>query len=227
MKQKETPTEKQVYKIGSVISENTYQINSYCVDLQSFADLMNALLQTLVSKGFLTMDEVTTELIKCLTLFDSTELNEIVSKKYKDEAANIQFEAARNQFLKGLESTKEDIENILLQVSEQYKKDTLRKGFRLDPATRFYFLTFSNGCFSFDKGKVIAEHTRYITTQEQADLMNRAYKLYEDMKKFEQDIESLNIRTFAGISERGDVDSLIKVVESKVYFTPENGTYLE
>ena len=188
--------EKKKFEIGSPLYKDENKITKTTVDLEVFSKILQTEITKNIESGFLWLSDLSKELVEELAMFKTEKLSEIIQKKYIDEASKIKLKPARDKFL---EECKESINNVAEQyegVKEDIKKKWLSSGFYIkDPHARLEFLVVNvyetNFNITFDSSKIEDYYTYKVETENQADILNRTYELFEVIVQTDKEISDL------------------------------------
>ena len=181
--------EKKKFEIGSPLYKDENKIIKTKCDLGLFVEMLNKQIGENVKSGILDESEITLDLVKELALFKTDSLLAIIKSKYEAEANNIKLKPARDRFLEGLKNVMNDIV-AQYRSAEEYVKSNIKPGsfyFR-SPNERLSFLLISNGKVEYNYVNVQDAYTIRIASEKQADILNRANKLYEELVEFNKEL---------------------------------------
>ena len=188
--------EKKRFEIGSPLYKDENKISKTTRDLEAFSKILQTEITKNIESGFLCLNDLSTELVEGLAMFQTERLSEIIQKKYIDESNKIKLKPARDKFL---EECNEAIKNVAEQyeaVKEDIKKNWLSSGFYInEPHQRLKFLEVcvyeKNFTITYNSSKIEDYYTCKVETETQADILNRAYELFEVIVQTDKEISDL------------------------------------
>ncbi len=212
------------FKIGSLLYKEESKITKAKRDLELFSKLLNDEITKNIKSGYLSYSDLTDEVIKELAMFETGKLLEIIRLKFVAEADNIKFKPARDKFLEGCQT---EINNIANQycAAKEYVKERIMPG-------SFYFREYKNRIpflivkvyendfnITFDSSNIEEHYTVKVETEKQADILNRAYELYESLVELNKELSEYTNGNVTVIS--GSKYGFIEFANDSLVFNPE------
>lgn len=198
-----------IFKVGTLLYVDENRIAKAMTDLKEFASMLNQEISKFVEAGYITVDEVSDEIVSELSRFEAPSIIEIVSEHYKCEANKTSYAPARNQFLKNLNMAIDAIEEQLSDARMRYEREKLSKGYYLDVQSRMQYFVISEHSVVVDEAKVSEMHSIRIDSEVKAEFANKVYLLVEEMEALStQLLDSQRARKKAKLISRDD-DSVI------------------
>lgn len=213
------------YQIGSVLSKDTSTIDKGLADLKAFCPHINKLINGFCKAQYITKADITDGIAKSLAVFDPSALKDVISVRYEQEGASIQYSVARQQFMKGLHDVLDDIDAECRKSFGEYEREKLSKGYCLELHERLQYLKVEDGLVSYDGDMLAETYTETVTTQEQADYLNKAREVYINICELNAETHR-RAKDIDGVTDDVYGNPIIQVIDGKVYFQPENSRFL-
>lgn len=188
------------FTTNAVLAKDEITIKNSQSDLSEFCNLLNRLFADLIKGGFIGLNDITREMMLAAANFNAEPIIRAVSDKYEKEANRIKYERAKRDFIAGNEKAAANIKAIVKQSRDYYEKHALKFYKPQDGGLwRLKYLTLRDGHISFDNSKLIADNASSIVNEAQADFLNRAKSLYEQIAAFNKERKELSSGTVSGI----------------------------
>lgn len=170
-------------------------------DLTAFCKLINTLVAKLENKGFISVTEVTPNILNAIAEFEYTPLVEVVAKKYDVEAERIEYERAKQDFLKGFDEAKNEIISLFEQAKQEYTNNAVHFYKPHEGGYwRLEYLTIIDNGISFDDAKLKEHNCQRVKNKEHAKFLKRAKKLYYDIVDFNNEVSKRSGSAIMGVS---------------------------
>ena len=203
------------YIANATLAKDENKIRKQQSDLSEFCNLLNRLFAEFVKNGYIGLKDITVEMMRAAAKFDAEPIVKAVTDMYAKEASRIKYERAKRDFLKGSSDAEREISAAIEKYKIYYEKSALKFYKPQDGLLwRLKYLTLQNGYISFDGSKLIEDNTYNILSEKQADFLNRAKSLYEQIISFNKECEELSGGTVSCVSYAMATDAIITVNEA-------------
>lgn len=206
--------EQNKFEVSTQLSKDTDKAVRIASDLTEFCKLMNRVFVNLVKGGYLGLNSITSEMVECAAQFNAEPIISAVCELYEQEAKRFKYERAKNDFLQGKESAIVEIKTAIESARQEYEKFAVKYYKPHDGGIwRLKYLTLTNGYVDFDRAMVMQDCTNTIMNDKQADFLNRAKELFEQIQSFNKECKRLSNGAVNGISYVAKGDAMITINE--------------
>lgn len=207
-------TQQKTFTANMPLSYDTYKGTAMAKDLEAFTTLLNGLFADFVKRGFMGLNDITPEMVEAAAVFTSAPIVAAVSAMYDKEAERIKYARARLDFLRGKDDAANEINVAIAHAKQEYERNAL-KYYRPKEGGfwRLRYLSLQDGSVTFDRAKLMHDCTDFVQTEKQADFLNRAKALFEEIKAFNEDCRRLSSGGVSGVDYAGSANAVITIDE--------------
>lgn len=202
------------YSTNTPLASDAYKGAAMAKDLETFAGQLNALFADFVKRGFFGLNDITPEMMEAAAEFTAAPIVAAVSAMYEKEAERIKYARARLEFLKGRDNAAAEINAAVAHAKQEYERNAL-KYYKPNEGGfwRLRYLSLQDGSVTFDRAKLMHDCTDFVQTEKQADFLNRAKALFEEIKAFNEDCRRLSRGEVSGVDYAGSANAVITIDE--------------
>lgn len=192
------------------ISFEQFKFTKWCKELDTYAKQLQNVLDKYVEKGIIKQSDIIPELVKALLRQDYSLLREIVRERGLQGAKGASYAMERVVSREVQEMEKQVREDLQFLDAAQMLQDWQEES---------EFITVEDGVIKVDD-EALREHlsTYMFLDDETQAVIDRARKLWEEIKQFDSDLQNASIEANAKVRLLGneyDANSLISVSDSE------------
>lgn len=179
-------SQNKAFQVHQTLMVDKYTLSRKTSDLTQFCKLLNEFFAELVKQGFMGLNSITFDMVEAAALFDAQPIIEAVAALYDKETSQMKYMGAKHVLQKAKELAANDIKADVAIMQDKYEKEALKyyKPNAEGKKWRLSFLTLTDGYVGFDNEAVLQACTKNIETEEQAELLNMAKRLYLQIVDF-------------------------------------------
>lgn len=189
------------FQVNDLLGNSQSRYANQKADLTAFCNLINTLISELEDKGFISATEITPNILCAIADFECTPIVEVVARKYNIEAERIEYERAKQDFLRGFDDAKGEIIAIFERTKQEYSNKALHFYKPQEGGYwRLEYLTITDKGISFDEAKLKEHNCQRVKSKEHAKFLKRAKKLYSDIVDFNKEVSKHSGNVIMGVS---------------------------